>query len=419
MRKSELPALVQLQLEGAKVPLRERVRLASELLGNVAAGEFRGYFRGVELPHGRTATLTVPSGDRREVLMFGANDYLGFAADRQLAERVKTSIDRYGLGATGTPVFYGRHQLVRELEERLAALLGGEDAMVFTNGAYGAILGVLSALTTKQDIVFHDEQMHACFYDGLKLTEARALRYPHNDLALLEQLFADPLAVDARDRVIAMEGIFSMEGDQGRIRQGLEIAKAHNALLLIDDAHGFLTMGATGAGTAEHQGVRGQPDLTVGTFAKSTAVQGGFVVARDKELINYLRVFARTYSFAVTPPAVVASTVLGAMDMLDEQPDRRERLWANMQYAKSKLEGSGFAYSAAAPLIRFRVPQGHDALAALEALLHRGIYVNPVLYPAVPVLDQGFRVTLTSLHTTQDIDALTTAISEVLQAPSF
>jgi len=409
---------MQLQLEGAKLPLHERLKLASELLGDVSAGGFEGYFRGVELPHGRVAKLSTGATGQREVLMFGANDYLGLSADPRLAERVIAAISRYGVGATGTPVFYGRHQLVRELEERLAALLGGEDAMVFTNGAYGAILGVLSALTTKHDAVFHDEQMHACFYDGLKLTEARALRYPHNDLSTLEELFSDPVAIDARDRLIAMEGLFSMEGDQGRIRECLPLVRKHRAMLLVDDAHGFLTMGATGAGTAEHQGVRGEPDLTVGTFAKSTAVQGGFVVARDKAVINYLRVFARTYSFAVTPPALVASAVLAAMDLLVEEPQRREALWANMEYAKKQLAGTGFPYAGAAPLIRFRAPAGIDPLQALKALLERGIYVNPVLYPAVPLLDQGFRATLTALHTRADIDALVAAVREVLAPKS-
>jgi len=406
---SDLPPLAQIQVRGAKLGFEARVRLAQDLLGDVSSGASPMFFRRVNLPHDRLVKLEDPAGgETRTLRMFGSNNYLGLAADPEVRERVKQAIDQYGVGAGGTPVFHGHHNLVRELEARLAAFLGTEDAILFSNGAYGANLGILTALVDRKGVILHDEQVHTSFLDGVKLSAGRALQFAHNDVAELDALFDDPMVREAKDVFVGAEGVYSMEGDLGRLDELAALCSRRGAVLMVDDAHGIGVMGERGAGTAEHLGA--EVDITVGTFAKAFGIQGGFVAAR-KGVVDYLRAFARTYVFSVTVPAASAAAVLAGLDILEREPERLRRLHENVAYTARRLGEVGLPVEPQSPIIRLRAPAGADIARDCARMMELGVYLNPVLYPAVPLADQGFRINLCALHTTEDIDVLADALA--------
>ena len=398
-------------LHGRELRLRERMEYFQDYLGTFAADRETLTLRQVASAADREVFVLDPhDGSQRAMLMFGSNNYLGLAHHPYVREKVEEAIRHYGTGLGGPPLLNGYTPLHRSLEERLAALKGSEDALLFSSG-YGANVGVVTGLVNRKDIVLYDAYSHASFCDGLKMAGVQSHRFPHNDIktlrALLEEHSGGP-----GELFVGVEGVYSMDGDLAPLDAIVPLCRARGGIIILDDAHGTGVMGMTGRGTAEHFGVEGCIDATVGTFSKTLAVTGGFIAA-SKPLIDYLRFFARSYMFSASLPPMVIAAVHAGLDVMEREPERLERLRDNTRYAIQGFRSLGFDVRGDSPIIALRVPVGMNIRHAGSEFHRRGIFVNSIEYPAVPVSQQRFRISMTAAHTHADIDALLTVAKAV------
>ncbi|RPH37186.1 aminotransferase class I/II-fold pyridoxal phosphate-dependent enzyme [bacterium] len=401
-------------VRGRELGLRERMEFFQDFLRSLGTDREALTLRQIATAADRQVDVLDPhDGTKHMMLMFGSNNYLGLAHHPCVRARVEEAIRRYGTGLGGPPLLNGYTPLHRSLEERLAALKGTEDALLFSSG-YGANAGVVSGLLNRKDIVLYDAYSHASFCDGLKLAGVQSLRFPHNDVGKLGSLLAENRG-GTHDVFVGVEGVYSMDGDLAPLDAIVPLCKAHGALLILDDAHGTGVIGRTGRGTAEHFGVHGEIDATVGTFSKTLAVTGGFIAA-SKPVIDYLRYFARSYMFSASLPPMVIAAVHAGLDVMEREPELLERLRENTRYAVQGFRSLGFDVKGDSPIIALRVPIGMNIRHAGQEFHRRGIFVNSIEYPAVPVSQQRFRISMMAAHTRSDIDALLTAVKEVWEA---
>ncbi len=347
----------------------------------------------------------------RNMLMFGSNNYLGLANHPYVIQKVTEAVNEFGVGIGGPPLLNGYTELHRELEEKLAEFKNAEDAMIFSSG-YGANVGLVSGLMNQDSIVLYDAYSHASFSDGIKLSSAQSYRFPHNDLKSLEARLKIIRSKSNCDVFIGVEGVYSMDGDTAPLDELLILCKKYDATLIVDDAHGTGVMGETGRGTAEAYNVEGNVDITMGTFSKTFAVTGGFVTA-SKEIINYLRFFARSYMFSASVSPGVVAAVLAGLEVIREEPERLENLKNNIGYANQSLDAIGFKSNNNSAIIPLCVPQNMNIREAAYEFHKKGIFINSIEYPAVPLSQQRFRISLMATHTKNDIDRLVEAIEEV------
>lgn len=361
----------------------------------------------------RTVLVEDPAtGRQRTMLMFGSNNYLGLANHPSVRSKTIEAINAYGVGVGGPPLLNGYTALHRHLEERLAEFKSTGDAMIFSTG-YGANVGLVSALAHSDDTVCYDSFSHASFVDGMKMAGIHGLQFPHNDMPALERLLASRTApAGSGDCYIGVEGAYSMDGDLAPLDELVRLKKAHRAILIVDDAHGTGVMGTFGHGTAEHFGVENAVDITVGTFSKVFAATGGFV-AGSKPLIDYLRYFARSYMFSASLPPPVIATVLAGLDVIEREPELLQRLRENCAHLAAGLRSLGFPVQTESAIFPLMVPAGMDIRKAGVEFHELGIFVNSVEYPAVPLSQQRFRISVMANHTHEDIDRLLEAIDHV------
>ncbi len=347
----------------------------------------------------------------RPMLMFGSNNYLGLANHPYVRERMQRAVDAYGVGVGGPPLLSGYTALHRELEERLSAFKKQEDTVLFHSG-FGANLGMVSCLPERGDTMLYDAYSHASFYDGLKLTGARAVKFPHNDVDELERLL-EATAGEAGDVFVGVEGAYSMDGDLAPLDRIAPLCRRHGAILLLDDAHGTGVTGPEGRGTAAQFGVSDQVDVNWGTFSKTFGMVGGFV-STSKHVADYLRYFARSYMFSASLPPPVCAAVLAGLDLLEHEPELYDRLWQNIRYAVDELRGLGFDLPAVeTAIIPLVAPPSMNLRKAALHFHKRGIFLNTIEYPAVPLSLQRFRISLMASHTKDDIDRLLECVEEV------
>ena len=291
------------------------------------------YFRVIECGQDTEVML-----DHKKVLMFGSNSYLGLTNHPKIKEAAKKAIDKYGTGCAGSRFLNGTLDIHIELEKKLAAYVNKESALLFSTG-FQVNLGVLSCVTGRNDYIILDEYDHACIIDGARLSFSKTIKYRHNDMADLEQKLS--VLPQSAVKLIAVDGIFSMEGDIVKLPEIAEIAERHGASIMVDDAHSLGVIGELGAGTASHFGLTSKVDLITGTFSKSLASLGGFI-AGDEVLIDYLKHKARSLIFSASMTPASAATVIAALDIMQSEPERIEQLWANTRYAKQLLLDEGF-----------------------------------------------------------------------------
>lgn len=389
----------------------EFVPLFSRFIADLKDRHLYTYCRKVVSPQSREVVIWDAETDQnRSMLMFASNNYLGMADSPYVKEKVKAAIDQYGVGLGGPPLLNGYTKLMVELEERLAHLKHQESAMVFSSG-YAANVGMMVALTQANDHVLYDELSHASFFDGMRMTQVPSTKFAHNDLVDLENNLAQLSKTTSDTLFVGIEGVYSMDGDLAPLDKIVPILKKYNAFCMLDDAHGTGVLGKTGSGTAEHFGVERQIDLSMGTFSKSFAMTGGFL-AGPKDLIDYLRFFARSYMFSAALPPAVLAAVLAGIDVVEKQPELRERLLDNARYAIQKLQPFGVISKPEAAIIALKVPDWMDVRKANHFIHERGIFLNAIEYPAVPEGQERFRISVTTEHTKQDIDKL----AEVMEA---
>lgn len=399
-------------LMGRGVSFKERVDLFSRLLGE-QFGDYQSlYMRLVTSPAGREVeVIDSATGKTRKMLMFGSNNYLGLADHPYVVERVRNVIREYGVGLSGPPLLNGYTRLHRELEERLSALKHAEETLIFSTG-YSANVGLITGLTSRNDVVIYDRYSHASLRDGLKMNAARVVPCRHNDLEDLRRTLEAPRPPPSGDAFVCVEGVYSMDGDLAPLDAIVPLCEQYGATLIVDDAHGTGVMGESGSGTAEHFGVDGAVDITMGTFSKALGVVGGFVSA-SKPIINYLRLFARSYVFSASLPPVVVAAVLAGLEVIDREPWLRRQLHDNVEYVTEGLHKLGFEIDPPAAIIALRVPPSMDIRKAARRFNQAGIFVNCVEYPAVPIGEQRFRISMMATHTKEDMDRLLECTAEI------
>lgn len=399
-------------LKGRSLPLADRTGFFQGFLRDLRDRDENLCMRCIGSPADREVVILDPgTGTQRTMVMFGSNNYLGLATHPHVIRRATEALQRFGAGVGGPPLLNGYTTLHRELEERLAALKGTEDAMVYSSG-YGANVGMVSGLAGKADIILYDAYSHASFCDGIALAGAQSFLFSHNDLAHLTALLDRAQQRPHNDIFVGVEGVYSMDGDLAPLDRILALCKQYGAHLILDDAHGTGVMGKHGRGTAGHFGIEGQIPVTMGTFSKAFTATGGFVAA-SKAIVDYLRYFARSYMFSASLPPATAATVLAGLDVLEQEPERLAHLHENVAYAAEHLRAMGLATPSQSAILPLRVPRGMDIRKASRAFHERGIFINSIEYPAVPVSQQRFRISMMATHTREDIDRLLTAIDEV------
>jgi 8-amino-7-oxononanoate synthase len=337
----------------------------------------------------------------KDVLMFGSNSYLGLTNHPELIKAAKDALNKYGTGASGSRLMNGNLDLHIELENKLADFVAKPAATVFSTG-FQANLGAISSVVGRNDYVILDEKNHASIIEGSRLTFAKSLKFKHNDMASLEKILnrTESNAI----KLIVVDGIFSMEGDIAKLDQICDLAEKYNASIMVDDAHALGVIGENGSGTASHFGVSTRTDLIMGTFSKSLASLGGFV-AGDFETINFIKHKARSLLFSASIPPASAATVLKALDIIIAEPERKNRLWANTEYARKCLSQENFDIGDSnTPIIPIFVGEEIKTYTFSSLLLENGIYVNPVVHPAVAEGQAILRFSLMATHTKEQID---------------
>ncbi len=350
--------------------------------------------------------------DGKKVLMFGSNCYTGLVNDPRIKEAAIEATRKYGTGCAGSPFLNGTLDLHKKLEQRIAEYIGKEDVMIYSTG-FGVNLGVVSALTGREDYILWDDQDHASIIEGRRLSFSKSLKYRHNDMASLEE----QLRKCAADKVklIVTDGVFSMEGDVANLPEIVRLAKQYDASVMVDEAHAIGVFGKGGRGVCDHFGVTNDVDLIMGTFSKSFASLGGFI-ATDKEITNFLRHHSRSYIFtaSITPASTAAA--LRAIDIMIEEPERQENLWKLTDMALEGFRNNGFEIGhTSTPIIPLFVRDNFKTFAITRDLLEEGIFVNPVVSPAVAPQDTLIRFSLMANHTPEQLEYAIETITKVFK----
>lgn len=351
--------------------------------------------------------------DGRKVLMFGSNCYTGLVNDPRIKEAAIEATKKYGTGCAGSPFLNGTLDLHKKLEAAIAEYIGKEDVMIYSTG-FEVNLGVVSALTGREDYILWDEQDHASIIEGRRLSFSQSLKYKHNDMESLEKQLqkCDPDKV----KLIVSDSVFSMEGDVADVKEITRLAKKYNASVMMDEAHGIGVFGKGGRGVCHHYGVADDVDLIMGTFSKSFASLGGFI-ATDKEITNYLRHHSRSYIFtaSITPASTAAA--LKALEIMQTEPERQEQLWKLTNYALEGFRNMGCEIGhTSTPIIPLFIRDNFKTFAITHDLLEEGIFVNPVVSPAVAPQDTLIRFSLMATHTMEQVTTALEKIQKVFRA---
>jgi len=363
------------------------------------------YFR--EISSAQDPVITIGG---RQVVMMGSNSYLGLTNHPEVKKAAIRAIEKYGTGCAGSRFLNGTLDIHRELEEELAALVGKEGAIVFSTG-YQTNVGTISSLVRKGEYAVTDKMDHASIVDGCHMSLGKIVRFEHNDVIALENLI-NRLPSD-KGKLVIVDGVFSMEGDIAPLPDIARICKASNSVLMVDDAHGIGVLGKNGAGTADHFGVTGDVHVIMGTFSKSLATVGGFI-ASDRATTEYVKQTARSmmFSAAISPPNAAAA--LAAVRIMKREPDRLASLWDNTRRFRNGLKELGFHTGLSeTPILPVRIGDTVRTFQATILLQEEGVFVNPVIAPAVPEGDALIRCSLMATHTFAQIDLVLGKIEKV------
>jgi 8-amino-7-oxononanoate synthase len=371
----------------------------------VQASGYYPYFVPIEASYD---TEVVIRGERK--VMVGSNNYLGLTHHPRVLEAAERALKQYGSGCTGSRFLNGTLDLHEQLEERLARFVKQEAALVFSTG-YQANLGVLSSLIGRDDHLFSDKLNHASIVDGARLAFGTVHRFPHGDLRALERELAR--TPSEAGKLIVTDGIFSMEGTIADLPGLMALAEFYGAEVLVDDAHSFGVLGETGGGTAEHFHLEDRISLVMATFSKSLASIGG-MIAGPEDVIHYLKHHARSLIFSASnPPASVAAT-LAALEIIEEEPERRARLWHNTRRMQEGLRALGYDIGASeTPIVPVQVGELEQMFVFWKQLFDAGVFTNPVTPPAVPENACRLRISLMATHTDDQIDFVLDAFATI------
>jgi 8-amino-7-oxononanoate synthase len=337
----------------------------------------------------------------KRMLMMGSNSYLGLTNHPRVIEAAKKATDKYGTGCAGSRFLNGTLDIHIELEDELAKLVGKESSLAFAAG-YMANLGAISAMVDKGEYIVTDKFDHASILDGCQLSMGKMVRFNHNNMKHLDTVLKNKVA--GKGALIVVDGIFSMEGDIADVPNICKLAKKHGASVMVDEAHSLGVLHKTGAGATMHFGCTDDVELIMGTFSKSLASVGGFI-AGSKEVIHFLKHHARSLIFSASLPPASAATVLEAMKIMKEEPERIDKLWENTHYMMENFKAMGYdTGTSCTPVIPLHVGGMMNAFKMWKQLDDEGVFINPVVPPAVPPNDTLIRTSFMATHTRKQLD---------------
>ncbi len=346
----------------------------------------------------------------RRVIMMGSNNYLGLTSHPKVKEAAIEAIKKYGTGCTGSRFLNGTLDIHIELERRLAKFLKKEAALVFSTG-FTTNLGTISALVGKDDLVIIDRQNHASIVDGCRLSFGKTVKFKHNDLEDLERILKN--SDNFHGKLVVVDGVFSMLGDLALLPEIVKLCKKYGARLMVDDAHGIGVLGENGRGTAEHFGVEDDVDIIMGTFSKSFASLGGFI-ASSEEVINYVKHHARSLIFSASMPPASVAVVLAALDIIENEPERRKKIWKNREKLLAGYNSLGFNTGVTqTPIIPIIIGDDQKTFALWRALFENGVYTNAIISPAVPPGMSLLRTSLMATHEEEHLDEVLNVMEKV------
>ncbi len=384
--------------------LFEKCAKATEYESGLKRSGHYFYFRKIESPQDSEVVV-----NGKKVIMIGSNNYLGLTNHPRVKEAAIKAIEKYGAGCAGSRFLNGNLEIHEELEKKLARFFRKEAALVFATG-YQTNLGVISALVGRNDVAIIDQYDHASIFDGCRLAFGEVKKFRHNDMADLERVLD---ATKEREKLIIVDGIFSMEGDIADLPGIVRLAKTYGARIMVDDAHGIGVLGNGGRGTAEHFGLENEIDLIMGTYSKSLAAIGGFVAGRA-DVISWIKHLARSMIFSASlSPSLVAS-VSTALDIIEEQPELRARLWRNTHKMLNGYKTLGYdTGTSETPIIPVLIKDTMKTYQMCKLLFENGVFVNSVISPGVPPGRELLRTSYMATHTGEQLDKVLAAFEKV------
>ena len=362
------------------------------------------YFREIQSPQDSEVVV-----EGRRVIMIGSNNYLGLTCHPRVREAAIKAVEKYGSGCAGSRFLNGNLEIHEEFEHKLTRFFKREAALIFATG-YQANLGTISALLGRRDTAILDQYNHASILDGCRLSFGNVSKYRHNDINDLHRVLE---ATRGYGQLIIVDGVFSMEGDIADLPEIVRLAKTYKARIMVDDAHGIGVLGKTGRGTAEHFGLEDQVDLIMGTYSKSLGAVGGFVVG-DRTTIDYIKHAARSLMFSASLPPASVAAASAALDVLQNEPELLVRLWKNTRKMLNGFEALGFdTGTSETPIIPVMIKDTARTCKMCSLLFDQGVFVNPVISPAVPPGRELLRTSFMASHTDSQLDQVLSAFEKV------
>lgn len=354
-------------------------------------------------------TEVVINGKR--VIMIGSNNYLGLTSDPRVKKAAIKAVEEFGVGCSGSRFLNGTLNLHLELEKRLAKFVNKEAAMVYSTG-FQTNLGILSTIAGRNDYIISDKQNHASIVDGCRLSFAKLIKFKHNDMEDLERILNN--IPDHNGRLIVVDGVYSMEGDIANLPEIVRLAKKYGARIMVDDAHGFGVLGEHGRGTAEYFGLEDEVDIIMSTFSKSLASLGGFIAAKE-DVIHYVKHHSRPFIFSASIPPSNAAAAMESLNILEQEPERVQKLWENAKFMRKGFEAMGLSIgNTQSPIIPIIIGEDYETFRVTMRLLDEGVYVNPVVSPAVEKGGALLRTSYTPTHTKEQLEFALKAFERVL-----
>jgi len=345
----------------------------------------------------------------KKMIMVGSNNYLGLTNHPKVKEAAIEAVKKYGTGCAGSRFLNGTLDIHVELEEKLARFMRKESALIFSTG-FQVNLGVISALVGKDDVAIIDKMDHASIIDGCRLSFGEIRKFRHNDMGDLERILKE---YESKDKFIIVDGVFSMEGDIAHLPEIVSLAHKYGARVMVDDAHGIGVLGKTGRGTVEYFDIENSVDLIMGTYSKSLASIGGFI-AGSADVIHYIKHFARSLIFSASPPPASVASVSAALDIIENEPERREKLWKNTTKMFTGFKNLGFEVGPSqTPIIPVIVGENERAFSMAMMLQEEGVFANVAVTPAVPDGKALIRTSYMATHTDEHLDIVLNAFEKV------
>jgi 8-amino-7-oxononanoate synthase len=398
VQKKQLAVVAEpapLKSEEARMPdLFEKCRKFTAAKEVMAAGLYP-YFRVVESEQNPEVIV-----EGRKMIMLGSNNYLGLTSHPKVKEAAIEAVKKYGCGCAGSRLLNGTLDIHVKLEEKLASFFRKDAALTFSTG-YQTNLGIISSLAGKDDVVVIDKLDHASIIDACRLSFAEVKKFKHNDMDSLGYVLRES---GNRGKLVVVDGVYSMEGDIAPLPDIIKVCRKYGARLMVDDAHGIGVLGGTGRGTAEHFGVEKEVDVIMGTYSKSMASIGGFVAA-DEDVIHYMKHISRPLIFSASPPPASVASVIAALDIIDQEPERRERLWHNTRKMMTAFKQMGFDTGISeTPIIPLVIGEMDQTFLMWKTLYDEGVFVNPVVPPATQASRCLIRTSYMATHTDEMLD---------------